>query len=254
MDSRPAGGDRSDITATLDTETGPVFIKGANGGIFARALRNEANVTPHVAGISPALLWRVETENWIILGLDYVEGRHADYTPGSADLDLLRTTLSQLQQVPLPQQVTKGVERQYGGLEAIAGDNLLHTDLHAENVLITPERAYLVDWAWACKGAPWAELAMLAFRLMAAGHTIESAVAWGQSFPAWDDGEPLTAFVAANAQSWERAAQHDPQDWKVRAADVAQQWADRRRSLYASDKRCACEDFEAPGSDGGSIP
>lgn len=93
-------------------------------------------------------------------------------------------------------------------------------------MLIAGERAYIVDWAWACKGAAWAELAMLAFRLMAAGHTIQSAEAWGRAFPSWQDGTPLAEFVSANARSWQRAALRDPQDWKVRAAHRAQRWAD----------------------------
>jgi hypothetical protein len=228
--SRPAGGDRSDITAALDTETGPVFIKGAHGGIFARALLNEARVTPHVAGIAPCLLWHIEVDDWTILGFEYIEGRHADYSPGSPDLGLLRAAVSRVQESAPPHGVTKGIERRYGGLAAMAGDSLLHTDLHPDNVLITPERAYIIDWAWACKGAAWAEPAMLAFRLMAAGHSTESAEAWGRSFPSWTDGEPLAAFVAANAQSWEQAARRDPQEWKIRAATLAQQWADYRHS------------------------
>ncbi|SEG74379.1 Phosphotransferase enzyme family protein [Thermomonospora echinospora] len=227
--SRPAGGDRSDITATLDTATGPVFIKGAHGGVFARSLNNEARVSPHVAGIAPGLLWRFEVDGWTVLGFEYIEGRHADYSPGSADLGLLHTAVSHLQTIPVPEVVTRGAERHYGGLDVLTGGNLLHTDLHPENVLITPRRAYIVDWAWACKGAAWAEPAMLAFRLMAAGHTVESAEAWGRSFPSWTDGRPLAAFVAANARVWERAAQQDPQEWKIRAAALARQWADYHR-------------------------
>jgi hypothetical protein len=226
--SRPAGGDRSDITATLDTESGAVFIKGAAGGMFARSLRNEAAVNPHVSPIAPRLLWTVEAEGWIILGFEHVDGRHADYSPGSPDLPLLRAALERLQQVPLPDHVTKGAERHYGGLAAMTGDTLLHTDLHPDNVLISADRAYLVDWAWACKGAAWAELAMVAFRLIVAGHTVQSAEEWGRSCPAWKGGRTLDAFVTANALSWQRAADRDPQEWKTRTARHAQQWVDHR--------------------------
>lgn len=106
--SCPAGGDRSDIAATLDTETGPVFIKGGGDGIFARSLQNEAHVTPHVTGIAPALLWRIDAEGWTVLGLEHVAGRHADYSPGSPDLNLLRDALERLQRVPLPVEITRG--------------------------------------------------------------------------------------------------------------------------------------------------
>lgn len=227
-DSRPADGDRSDITATLETEKGPVFIKGANGGRFARSLSNEAATNPHVSSIAPRLLWQIEAGGWIVLGFEHVNGRHADYSPGSPDLPLLKAAVDRLQVVPLPEHVRVGVERYYGGLEAMAGTALLHIDLHPDNVLIADGQAYLVDWAWACKGAEWAELAMLVFRLMAAGHTIDSAEAWGRAFPSWQDGHSLNAFVRANAQSWDRAAQRDPQDWKVRASQLARQWVDQR--------------------------
>jgi hypothetical protein len=229
--SRPAGGDRSDMTATLDTDAGRVFVKGAGGGMFARSLRNEAAINPDVSAVAPRLLWRVQAKGWTVLGFEHVDGRHADYSPSSADLPLLRTALRRLQQIPAPARVSRRVERHYGDLAVMAGDSLLHTDLHPDNVLIGLGRAYLVDWAWACRGAPWVELAMLAFRLMAAGHTIGAAEAWGRTFPSWADGKPLDAFVDANARSWRRAAERDPQGWKIRASRLAQKWADERPGM-----------------------
>lgn len=41
---------------------------------------------------------------------------------------------------------------------AAAGDTLLHADLRADNVLITPDGAVvLVDWPWACRGAAFVD-------------------------------------------------------------------------------------------------
>ena len=31
--------------------------------------------------------------------------------------------------------------------------------MRADNVLLTPDRAYLVDWPWAARGAAWVDLA-----------------------------------------------------------------------------------------------
>ncbi|MEV0612856.1 phosphotransferase [Nonomuraea sp. NPDC050404] len=107
----------------------------------------------------------------------------------------------------------------------MTGNHLLHTDLHPENVLISGDRAVLVDWAWACKGAAWVEPAMLAFRLMVAGHPIDGAEGWGRELATWQDGTVLDEFVIANYRSWRRAADHDPQDWKLRAADMAHRWS-----------------------------
>ena len=35
---------------------------------------------------------------------------------------------------------------------ALKGDTLLHTDLRADNILLTPERTWFVDWPHACAG------------------------------------------------------------------------------------------------------
>lgn len=53
------------------------------------------------------------------------------------------------------------------GLEATwaghaAGDTLLHADLRAGNILITGQRAVVVDWPWACRGAAFIDLVLLA--------------------------------------------------------------------------------------------
>jgi hypothetical protein len=42
----------------------------------------EALINPYVADLSPRLLWRVQGE-WDVLGFEVVDGRHADYRPGS---------------------------------------------------------------------------------------------------------------------------------------------------------------------------
>ena len=44
---------------------------------------------------------------------------------------------------------------------AAEGDTLLHTDLRADNLLLTPARVVAVDWPWACVGAAWVDLLLL---------------------------------------------------------------------------------------------
>ncbi|MCF6475744.1 aminoglycoside phosphotransferase [Nonomuraea sp. MG754425] len=227
--SRSAKGVRSDYAATLETASGPVFVKGAGQPLFAASLAHEAATVAFVPGIAPRLLWRIDAAGWVMLGFEHVEGRHADYRPGSPDLPLLAHAVTQLGQVPLPEHVSKRVERHYNGLPAMSGNHLLHTDLHPANVLVSGDRAVLVDWAWACKGAAWVEPAMLAFRLMAAGHSVEGAEDWGRGLATWQDGTALDEFVIANHRSWRRAADLDPLDWKVRAAGMAHQWSVHRR-------------------------
>ena len=45
-----------------------------------------------------------------------------------------------------------------GWEQASAGETLLHADVRADNVLLTPERVVFVDWPHASLGAPWVDL------------------------------------------------------------------------------------------------
>lgn len=45
-----------------------------------------------------------------------------------------------------------------GALDATAGDSLIHCDLRADNLLLTPDRVVAVDWPWARLRAPWFDL------------------------------------------------------------------------------------------------
>lgn len=48
------------------------------------------------------------------------------------------------------------------GVELAAGDALVHFDVRADNVLLTPAGdAVLIDWPWALLGAPWVDAVML---------------------------------------------------------------------------------------------
>jgi aminoglycoside phosphotransferase (APT) family kinase protein len=42
--------------------------------------------------------------------------------------------------------------------EAVSGHSLIHGDLRADNILLTPDRVVFVDWPWASVGAPWIDL------------------------------------------------------------------------------------------------
>jgi aminoglycoside phosphotransferase (APT) family kinase protein len=43
-------------------------------------------------------------------------------------------------------------------MDASAGETLIHSDVRADNILVTPERVVFVDWPHASLGAPWLEL------------------------------------------------------------------------------------------------
>ncbi len=53
-------------------------------------------------------------------------------------------------------------EREAGWAALADGDSLLHGDLRADNLLLTPDgRVVVVDWPWACIGAPWVDLVFM---------------------------------------------------------------------------------------------
>lgn len=45
-------------------------------------------------------------------------------------------------------------------VELCVGDTLVNLDVRADNILITPDRVYFVDWPWAAHGAAWLDLAL----------------------------------------------------------------------------------------------
>ncbi|MBL1087273.1 hypothetical protein JK359_35845 [Streptomyces actinomycinicus] len=103
-------------------------------------------------------LWHIEEDGWSLLGFEYVEGGHADYTPGSPDLP----TMSRLADVPAPGFELKTMPHRLRTfvddpqeLSWFAGNSLLHTEWNPHNVLITGHGALLVDWGWASLGAAW---------------------------------------------------------------------------------------------------
>lgn len=73
----------SEIAVFLDTAAGPVFVKGRPTGRPAVTQRREAVINPYVRHVAPRLLWRLETGSWDVLVFEHIDGRHADYTPGS---------------------------------------------------------------------------------------------------------------------------------------------------------------------------
>lgn len=82
----------------------------------------------------------------------------------------------------------------------LAGDTLLHLDLRADNLLITPDRQVIViDWSAPCAGAPWADLvAFLIHPALYGGHDPEALLAGtalGRSAPP----AAVTAMVCAAA-------------------------------------------------------
>jgi serine/threonine protein kinase len=115
-----------------------------------------------VRAVSPELRWRIEITGWDLLCFDHVDGRGADYRPGSPDLPHLVATMRRLAELScpdLPLVYFRRAEQRWA--EAIsdpaargvlAGDTILHTDYNPANILITRDGAEIIDLGVANQG------------------------------------------------------------------------------------------------------
>ncbi len=146
----------------------------------------------------PRLRGTLEADPWTVLILDDVEGRHPRMPWGSDDLAEVLAAVDRLADALTPAPIdTDTVTRRFaddftgwrtlaaapghGGIDPwsrahlyqlaeleqswsahAAGDTLLHTDLRADNVLLTGERVVIVDWPHACQGAAFLDVVFLA--------------------------------------------------------------------------------------------
>ena len=228
------------VAALLDTASGPVFVKGLpsdHPGVATQ--QKEAKIAPAVAEVSPGLLWHIELEGWDLLGFEAIEGgRHADYTPGSPDVPKVVALQDRLSNITCPPIPMYSAERRWGSMlndpadaKQFAGSTLLHTDWHRWNVLVTGERAWLVDWAWATWGAAFIDPALLVPRLIAAGHTPADAEGWAAKSAAWQkaDQSAVTLFSGAVARLLRKLADDDAEGtWRRPLVEAAATWATYR--------------------------
>lgn len=208
-------GRHSDYTGTVTTDTGTVFCKAVRSTDtrLAAMLAQEAAVTPLLNGLAPSLLADTEAGGWRVLLFEHVPGDHVDFTPGRTRLDLLTDLIDQLYEAALgvgdleipslagqwrraspwrrlwadpPEGLAPEIQVLLGPaarteddrLAAVEGGRLAHTDLHALNLLIEGRTIRVVDWAWARTAPAWYDAAMLALRLIEAGHTPAAAMTW----------------------------------------------------------------------------
>lgn len=232
-----SAGRNSALSARVHTATGSVFLKGLRSDHrWVWTQQREADINPYVLPFAPRLLWHIDTKGWNILGFENLDGHHADYSPGSPDLPKVAQALSELADIPCPDIPLRRAEQRLAAyvddpavLAYFAGDSLLHTDLNNHNLLIT-DRAHLVDWGWATRGAAWLDAGYWVIWLISGGHTPAEAEAWAARIPAWGAAHPqaVDAFAAANTRVWEEIAGCEPDAWTSRMLHAARQWRDHR--------------------------
>jgi RIO1 family len=163
-DTRAAAeGKQSHLALLLDTNGGRVFLKGIRDGDHGIVRqRREAMINPVVAPVAPRLLWRAQTAGWDLLGFEAIpQARHPDYCPGSPDLPRVVQVMNQLSQIPCPDLPVKHTPQRWAGYlddpamaHLLDGNRLLHSDFSSDNILITPDREWIIDWAWPTRGGP----------------------------------------------------------------------------------------------------
>ncbi|WP_125775950.1 phosphotransferase family protein [Antribacter gilvus] len=266
----PIAGRNSAFAAFLHTADRVVFCKGVpEGERLSAAHRHEVRVNRALPDEvdAPWLLWDIEEEGWLLAGYECVPGEHADLSPGSPHVEPVIDAVSRLGAAltpsPLPDVASLGTkyDRLAGwqwiadrhGAEltswekdhleqlvdadlrvgaALAGDTLVHGDIHGLNILVDAEagRARIIDWAWSRIAAPWVDVALLVVRLVADGHTPAEAErltarAWGMQRAEPDD---LTVFAAAVYGQWRRFGIEFPSPHRRGATDGAAAWARHR--------------------------
>lgn len=236
-------GQNSPLAATIDTDGGKIFVKGmpsSHRQVITQT--REAAVAPLVKDISPALLWHFDEAGWNVLGYEYAPGRHADYAPGSPDLDQLVHLMDALSTINAPDHpgpFKRAEDRWKPYLDnpetasAFAGPVLTHSDWTPDNILISPERAWLIDWAWPTLAAAWTDPACWILRLMASGgHTPAQAEQQASRLPAYQTANPahINLFATANARLWNEITQTSTSTWTKDMAQAARTWLAHRQT------------------------
>lgn len=198
--------------------------------------RQEAHITaalPASAG-APRLFGTYDDGQWVVLVLEDIEGRHpvTPWVPGElrSVLAALKELAGQLTPSPVrdvPDTATRLAEDLAGwqrvaadppvdldpwaaehlprlrdlaerGCAALVGDTLVHSDVRADNLLLSPNGAVtVVDWPWASSGPAWLDTLLLLVNVrLFGGHDADALLtantAWAQADP-----EDLTGVLAA---------------------------------------------------------
>ena len=83
--------------------------------------------------------------------------------------------------------------------DGAGGTTLLHTDLRADNMLLTADRVVFIDWPWAAVGAAWIDLANMLPSVAMQGGPEPWTIFDAHPVSEGADPEAVTAYVAGLA-------------------------------------------------------
>jgi aminoglycoside phosphotransferase (APT) family kinase protein len=182
------------------------------------------------------LLWSLDRDGWVALGFEDVDGAHPAVPWRPEELRRVLDLLAAMARIPAPPGVPPVAERLGGsfrgwrrlvaaraaghddlaGLDpwaarhlqrlaeleagwprAATGPTLLHGDLRADNLLLTPTRVVAVDWPSACAGTAWVDLLLLLPSVAMQGGPDPDAVFAAHPAARGADPAAVTATLAA---------------------------------------------------------
>jgi Ser/Thr protein kinase RdoA (MazF antagonist) len=236
---------------------------------FAASLhRREATVAAMLPADAPTprLLWSYDEGDggWMVLVFEDIAGRQPAQPWQQTELDRVLATMEMLARRLTPAPLAAGQAatwfavngdgwrrlqeeqppalddwsaRHLGALAdleertppLVAGDTLLHFDIRADNLLLTPERVVVVDWPHARIGAAWVDLVLFAPSVAMQGGPLPEELL-GRYSAAWTaDPEAITATAAAVAGffTWHALQPPSPGLPTLRAFQAAQAAAAR---------------------------
>jgi aminoglycoside phosphotransferase (APT) family kinase protein len=157
--------------------------------------RREARVAAALPPEAPAprLLFAHDEDGWVALAFEHVVGREPELPWHENELERVLDALTDLAAALTPPPleappVSEALDELFHGwrtlasgdaagidpwaaarlddlaaleagwAEGAAGSTLLHCDVRADNILLTPDRVVFVDWPHACIGAAWIDL------------------------------------------------------------------------------------------------
>jgi hypothetical protein len=178
------------------------FVKAASQKaqrMFADAYREEGRKLGALPDDAPAprLLWTHDADDWMVLGIEYVESRqpHRPWRPDDLDRCVAMTERMAAALTPAPTDLVaedfatefaafpsywdglRSAPPEVSGFadhvdeaaalaalfrEVTAGATLVHTDIRDDNLMLAADgRVLLCDWNWPVRGAAWLDTLIL---------------------------------------------------------------------------------------------
>lgn len=251
------------------------FVKAASTKAqraFALSYREEARKLAALPDGAPAprLQWLHDADEWVVLGIEYVEARSPRRPWSTADLMAaagaletvarlphdgldLQPIAADLADWPAAWDHVRETRPDLPDLDAAAllaatavdlasGDALVHSDVRDDNLLVaTDGRVLLCDWNWPTRGASWVDTVLLMIGPRGDGLDVDVHLArlpLTRDVPATD----IDAFLALLVgYSWKQANERVPpaspylRDFQRWQGDVVWEWLRERRGWPATD-------------------